>query len=83
MRAILYVVTSEKAVRGIERENKITFIVRNDATKQEIKNEIEKEYEQKASKVTTLTTADGKKKAMVSFAKENAAANLAAKLKVI
>ncbi|NUN11346.1 50S ribosomal protein L23 [Candidatus Micrarchaeota archaeon] len=83
MTVVLHVVTSEKAVRGIEKENKITFVVDAKASKAEIKQEIEKDYGEKVSKITTLIGADGRKKAVVSFKNANVASNLAAKLKVI
>jgi len=38
---VLYALTSEKAAAAIERENKITFIVEDRATKPELKKEIE------------------------------------------
>lgn len=83
MTVVLYAVTSEKAVRGIEKENKVTFIVATNATKKDIKEELEKDYGEKVKGITTLITAHGKKKAVVSFKVEGVAAKLAAKLKVI
>ncbi len=80
---ILHVVTTEKAVSGIEKQNKITFVVQQDATKPEIKKEVEAEYGEKVKSVNTLNTIHGKKKAIVSFVKKGAATELAAKLKVI
>ena len=83
MSLIINAVATEKAVAALERENKVTFIVKAHASKQEIKNEIEKEYGEKVVKVTTLVTPDGRKKAMVRLEREGAAPDLAAKLKVI
>ncbi len=80
---VLYALTSEKAAAAIERENKITFIVEDRATKPELKKEIEKNYGQKVRKITVMNTPHGKKKAIVAFAKAGAALDLAAKLKVI
>ncbi|HIH19716.1 TPA: 50S ribosomal protein L23 [Candidatus Micrarchaeota archaeon] len=80
---VLYALSSEKAVAGIEKENKLTFIVENAATKKQVKEEVEKNYGQKVRKVTALVTPLGKKKAFVVFEKAGAAAELAAKLKVI
>lgn len=83
MSVLLYALTSEKAVSGIERENKLTFMVTLDATKKQVKEEIEKNYGEKVKAVNTLITSSGRKKAMVAFVKAGAAAELAAKLKVI
>ena len=80
---IIHVVTSEKAVAGIEKENKLTFVIEENATKAEVKKEIEKEYGERVKGVTTQHTPHGRKKAIVSFVKKGAASELAAKLKVI
>jgi len=47
MGVILYALTSEKAVSGIERENKITFVVMLNATKKEVREQVEKDYNEK------------------------------------
>lgn len=83
MSVIINAVATEKAVAALERQNKITFVVKANASKKEIKNEIENEYGEKVIKVTTLITPDGRKKAMVRLEREGAAPDLAAKLKVI
>lgn len=80
---IIHVLTSEKAVAGIEKENKITFIVDAKATKPEIKAEVEREYGEKVKSVNTHCMPNGKKKAVVAFTNKGAAQSLAAKLKVI
>jgi len=83
MRYIINPLTTEKAVSAIERENMLTFIVRGDATKEQVKREVEAEYKEKVDKVTVLITTHNRKKAMVKFQRENAAPDLAARLKVI
>ena len=83
MNAIITALTTEKAVAAIERENKLVFLVDGKATKSRVKEEVESEYGEKVRKVTTANTPDGRKKAFVAFKREGAAADLAAKLKVI
>jgi len=83
MATILYPLTTEKAVAGIERENKLTFIVEQNASKPQVKNEVEKQFKEKVKKVTTLIALDGRKKAFVRFVKPGAAADVAAKLKIV
>jgi len=83
MRYIINPLTTEKAVSAIERENMLTFIVRGDATKEQVKREVEAEYKEKVDKVTVLITTHNRKKAMVKCQRENAAPDLAARLKVI
>lgn len=83
MGVVLFALASEKAVSGIERENKLTLVVEKQANKTQVKAEVEKNYGQKVKKVTILNTPDGRKKAFVVFEKPGVALELAAKLKVI
>jgi large subunit ribosomal protein L23 len=71
---------SEKALRLIEELNTLTFIVRRDANKHEIKRAVERLYGVKVEKVNTLITPQGEKKAYVKLSKEYKASDLAAKL---
>ncbi|MEK6919657.1 MAG: 50S ribosomal protein L23 [Thermoproteota archaeon] len=77
---IVYPVMSEDTVKLIETENKITFIVRNEATKHDIRRAVEELYEVKVDRVSTLTTPEGKKKAYVKLSPESKASELAVKL---
>ena len=83
MSVIITALTTEKAVAAIEKENKLVFLVDGAATKKQVKDEVESEYGERVRKVTTMVTPDGRKKAFVSFKREGAAPDLAAKLKVI
>ncbi len=83
MALVLYALASEKAVAGIERENKLTLVVEKIATKKQIKEEVEKNYGQKVKSVNVSITPHGVKKAIVAFEKPGVALELAAKLKVI
>ena len=80
---IEYPVLSEKAVGMIEKENKIVFAVQKDATRQQIKDEVEKLYNVKVERVNTVRSMKGTKKAYVKLAKESKASDLATKLKII
>ena len=80
---ILAVVRTQKAVSLIEKENKLTFIVRLEATKEDIKRAVEKLYGVKVEKVNTLITPRGEKKAYVKLKPEYKASELAVKLGVI
>ncbi len=79
---ILYPVMTEKAIGMIERENKITFIVEQKATKSQIRAEVEKRFDVKVARVNVLNTLTGKKKAFVKLKKEFKADDVAAKLKI-
>jgi len=80
---VKYALTTEKAVAGIERNNSIVFIVDTNATKADVKAEVERKYATKVAAVNTSITAHGLKKAVVKFVKAGQAADLASKLKII
>ena len=80
---VLYPLTSEKSVIGIEKENKMVFAVTMNATKTDIRKEIEHDFGERVTKITVCITPEGNKKAFVLFERPGAAADLAAKLKVI
>jgi large subunit ribosomal protein L23 len=71
---------TERASEIVEKENRLTFIVHQKATKGQIREAIETLYEVKVIKVNTLITPDGKKKALVKLSPEHNAADLAVKL---
>ncbi|RUM47255.1 MAG: 50S ribosomal protein L23 [Hyperthermus sp.] len=77
---IIRPVQSEKALKLIETANTLTFIVRRDSTKSEIKEAIEKALSVKVEKVNTLITPRGEKKAYVKLSKEYNASDIAARL---
>lgn len=77
---VVYPMMSEDTVKLIESENKITFIVNDKASKHDIRRAIEDLYEVKVSRVSTLTTPEGKKKAYVKLSPESKASDLAVKL---
>ncbi len=80
---IAYPMMSEDTVKLIERENKITFIVNIKATKHDVKRAVQELYEVKVSRVSTLTTPEGKKKAYVKLSPESKASELAVKLGIL
>jgi len=77
---IVRLVLTEKSFRLMEKENKLTFIVRREATKKDIKRAIESLYKVKVDKVNTLITIRGEKKAYVKLSPEHSAIDLASKL---
>jgi len=74
---------TEKAIRLIEQNNTLTFIVDRRATKKQIKEAVEKLFNVKVEKVNTLITPRGEKKAYVKLAKEYSAAEVAARLGIL
>ena len=80
---IVYPMMSEDTVKLIEAENKITFIVNARASKHDVRRAVEELYEVKVSRVSTLTTPEGKKKAYVKLSPESKASDLAVKLGIL
>lgn len=75
--------STEKAIRLMESENKLLFVVDKKATKADIKAELEKLFKVKVKKVNTLVGPDAKKRAYVTFADDTPAIDLATKLELM
>lgn len=79
---ILKPLTSEKAVKMIDLDNTLIFVVEKRENKNSIKKEVEKMFNVKVEKVRTSIKLN-KKLAYVKFAKENPAIDIATKLGMI
>ena len=77
---IVRMMITERASEIVERENRLTFIVRRSATKGQIREAVEALYDVKVVQVNTIITPRGQKKAFVKLAPEYNAADLAVKL---
>ncbi|WP_148688622.1 MULTISPECIES: 50S ribosomal protein L23 [unclassified Methanopyrus] len=80
---LLYPVATEKAMRLMEAENKLTFIVRRDANKPLIKRAVEELFDVEVEKVNTLITPTGEKKAYVKLKPEYRAEDVAVDLRIL
>lgn len=80
---IQYPLMTEKAITLIEKENKLSFIATEKATKTDIKKLVEKVYKVKVDKVNVVNDMKGRKKVTVKLNKKFKAEELAAKLGVI
>ncbi len=74
---------TEKSVGFIEAENKLSFIVEKNATKNEIKKAVEDLFQVKVIEVNTLKDLKNRKKAFVKLSKEFKAGDIATKLGVL
>lgn len=75
-------VKTEKAIGKIEFENKITFRVDMKATKDDIRQAVEKMFGVKVGSVKTYITMDGEKRAIVKLAEGHKAEDISSKLKM-
>ena len=74
---------TEKAMLTLESSSKLQFLVDNRAAKPEIKRELEAAFGHTVSAVRTINTADGRKKAIVSFEDPKAAEEILSRLGVM
>lgn len=74
---------TEKAVRLMEAENKLIFIVDKKATKAEIKKAVEELFKVKVEKVNTLIDTKGRKKAYTKLSAETPAIDIATQMGII
>lgn len=77
---IRYPLATEKAVRLMESENKLIFIVDIKSTKSQIKKAIENMFKVKIIKINTLITNGGKKKVYITLSAQTPAIDIATQL---
>ncbi|MEM4267297.1 MAG: 50S ribosomal protein L23 [Candidatus Woesearchaeota archaeon] len=82
-RVIKYPCSTEKAIRMMESENKLVFVVDKKSTKKDVVDSFEKAFGVKIIKVNLQNTSDGKKRAVLKFSAETPAIDLATKLGLI
>ena len=70
---ILHPLSTEKAVRLMEAENKLTVIVAKKSTKPQIKAAVEQAFKVKIMDVNTMVTPKGRKKAYIRLSPETPA----------
>jgi len=80
--AIIKPITTEKAVKLIEIENTLEFLVDASESKQSLKAEFEKMFNVKVEKIRTHNK-NNKKLAYIKLKKENPAIDIATKLGMI
>merc|ERR1712141_397346 len=74
---IKYPLTTEHAMKKIEDENTLVFVVKTTATKNQIKSAVKDEYEVAIDKVNTLIRPDGLKKAYIKLSSDHDALDVA------
>ncbi len=78
-----YPFVTEKAMVLLENQSKLQFLVEREATKDDVKREIEKSFGQKVKSVRTLMNTHGQKKAIVSFENDKAAEEILSRLGIM
>lgn len=75
--------TTESAMKRVEENNTLVFIVALTANKKQIKQAVKKLYDIQAEKVNTLIRPDGQKKAYVKLTTDYDATDVASRLGLI
>ena len=73
---------TEKAMNDMDFENKLQFVVNPDATKPEIRDEVETRFDVEVVKTNTQLTMNGKKKATLTLSEEDDAQEVASRIGV-
>ncbi|HLD59930.1 MAG TPA: 50S ribosomal protein L23 [Candidatus Bilamarchaeaceae archaeon] len=79
---LLAPIKTEKAIAQVEFSNTLTFKVQKNATKEQIKKEVESLFGVKVVSVRTQITQKGYKQALVTLSKESSAEDVTTKLKM-
>ena len=80
MEVLKYPIATEKAVRAIESDNIITFVVDKKSSKGSIKNELENKFKVKVEKIRIMISPRGKKKAYIRLKSDFPAIDVATQL---
>ena len=74
---------AEKSMNMVEFENKLTFVVRRGATKQDIKEAVENLFDVRVLRVQTEITPKGVKKAYAKLSPDHSASEIASRLGMV
>ena len=82
-RILRFPLSTEKAIKQIEFDNKIVFVVHPRATKSDVKKAVEELFKVKVTKVNIQNSIDGNKKAFVKLSLASPASDVSADLGLI
>ena len=82
-RIVKFPLTTESAMKKIEDNNTLVFIVDKRSNKPQIKSAVKKLYDIDVAKVNTLIRPDGEKKAYVRLSSDHDALDIANKIGII
>ena len=77
-----YPLVTEKAMNKMDFENKLEFVCDTDATKGDIRSDVEERFEVRVTKVNTQVTMNGNKKATVTLHEDDDAQDVASRIGV-
>jgi ribosomal protein uL23 len=74
---------TEKAMNNLETLNELVFIVDKKATKSNLKQIFEKEFQTKVKQINILNDTKGRKKAIIKLSNDTPAMDIATKLGIL
>lgn len=80
MDVLKYPLSSEKAIRMLESDNVISFVVDMKATRSKVKKEIEDKFKVKVRDLRIMISPEGKKRAYITLEKNYPAIDIATQL---
>ena len=80
---LLYPLSTEKSIRQIEFDNKLSFVVSHSASKQDVKKAVEVMFKVKVAKVNIQNSIKGEKRATVKLTPQFLASDVSADLGLI
>lgn len=78
--AVKYPLSNEKAIRLMEAENTLVFVIDRRATKEDVRRSIMETFKVKVERINTYTTPAGKKRAYVCLSADNPAIDIMTQL---
>jgi large subunit ribosomal protein L23 len=82
MKVVDYPIVTEKAMDAMDFDNALQFIVASDATKTDIREDVEETFEVEVVSVNTMVTPRGEKKATVTLGPDDNAEDVASRIGV-
>jgi large subunit ribosomal protein L23 len=79
---VKYPLVTEKAMNAMDFDNKLQFVVRDDASKREIATAVSERFDVDVDDVNTQMTMGGHKKAVVALAEDDDAQEVASRIGV-
>ena len=79
---IVHPLVTEKAMNAMDFQNKLQFVVAMDATKAEVEDAVEAQFDVSVDGVNTMVTMNGRKKAVVRLSEADDAQEVASRIGV-
>ena len=82
MKVIQHPLVTEKAMNQMDFDNTLQFVVHIDATKADIREDVESRYDVTVDDVNSMVTTNGTKKAIVRLSEDDDAQEIASRIGV-